>query len=219
MKFVLTSVSFLMIFCCFAQETLVRSNGDSIVVFDDGTWKPYLVQVELEKNTSLVGDVVAERLEDAMTGDVRISTPTWWVFGKSEIGGNLTGNMMYFSDLLVWKVVINTDLGCLSEYSSKILVKLEDDSIIEFSQISDTDCSDSPNARFIPVTRDELKGDDLALVKNLNAERMEALLSQKWKMIRVHGTEYYSDYFPHSKRNAEPDQFFMQHISAIKRKQ
>jgi hypothetical protein len=219
MKALLTIVSFFLMFCCLGQETLVRSNGDSIIVFDDGTWKLFTAQVELEKNTSLVDGVDAERVEDAMTGDIRISTPTWWQFGKSEIGGTLSGSLMYAMDMLLLNVSIDRDLGCLSKYSSKILVKLADDSIVEFSQLSDSDCSDAASARFVALTRDEMKGNDVGLVKSLNSERMETLLSHEWKMIRVHGSEYYSDYFPHAKRNADPSQFFMQHISAIKRKQ
>ena len=172
----------------------------------------------LESNSALIGNVEAERVEDAMTGDVRITTPVWRQFGKSEIGGILSGNLMYAMDMLLWEISINTDLGCLSEYSSKILVKPMDDSIVEFSQISDTDCSDYATARFVALTRDETKGNDLELVKSLNADRMDQLLGHEWKMIRIHGSEYYSDYFPSDKRHEAPSQFFMQHISALKKK-
>ena len=218
MKCFLTCLSFLLVGCSFAQETLIRSNGDSIIVFDDGTWKPLVEQLAIEKNIQLIGNIDAERIEDAITGDVRIQTPNWWQFGKSEIGGNLSGNLIFLQNMLVWDVTINSDLGCLSEYSSKILVKLADDSIVEFSQLSDTDCSDSASARFIALTRDELKGDNIDIIESLSSERMEQLLSLEWKMIRVHGSEYYSDYFPNSTRNSDASQFFMQHISAIKKK-
>ena len=202
-----------------AQEVLVRSNGDSIVLFEDGTWKTQVEEVKIAANISLIGDIEATRTEDAMTGVVSIVTTRWGSFAKNNINGFLSGDLLYMNDLLILRVSITSDLGCLSEYSSKILVKLSDNSIIEFSQLSDTDCGDSASANFIPLTRDEMKTDNIELITELTKERMDDLLKYEWKMIRVHGSKYYSDYFPNEgKRMVAPQEFFMQHLSALMRK-
>lgn len=108
------------------------------------------------------------------------------------------------------------DIGCLSEYSSSIKIKLTNGDIIECSQISDTDCGDFPSANFIPLTKEQQKDPNY---KEILAENLELLESFDWETIRLQGSKFYTDILPKpSKKILKPEQFFRQHLSAINSK-
>ncbi len=90
------------------------------------------------------------------------------------VGGlNNRSPLMYNSD----------NLGCFSEYKTKMLVKLTNGELVEFSQISDMDCGDIPNGSFFPVSRDEMK--DESSYQLILDENLEMLKNYNWVTIRL----------------------------------
>ena len=78
---------------------------------------------------------------------------------------------------ITYKIYIKTyrDIGCFSQYTSKITILLNDSRQINLKQSTQTDCSSSPEAFFI-ISKANL----LLLKNNINK-------------IRIHGNQYYSD--------------------------
>ena len=88
---------------------------------------------------------------DDFTGNlIRITNNI--VIGKDGVGNNVRAGMNRSKsdefDLVFINITVYTDLGCLSEYNSYIMLKSGDE-VISLPQYSDTDCgSDVMTARF-----------------------------------------------------------------------
>ena len=199
-----------------SQEIVLRANGDSIRINENGTWEKIESQILVaEKPAPIIGNVKVSTTTDAMSGSVRHVTETWRYIGKNEVNGKLSAEMYCIDGLWAVGILITSDLGCLSEYSGKMQVKLEDDTIIEMAQISNTECDDIATAKYIVVDRDMTKSDSEALLNAEVSANIQKLSTMNWKLIRVHGTDYWSDFFPNSSSVENPEQFFMQHIGAV----
>lgn len=104
-------------------------------------------------------------------------------------------------------------VGCISKYETKAMVKLDNDEVVELTYIGDTDCGNSFTGIFLPLTRDEMK---VKGYKELAKERNELLGSHKWTLIRLYGSDGYTDIYPaKNKKKKVHDDFFKEHISAI----
>lgn len=137
-------------------------------------------------------------------------------FGKNEHGSIINGSLIRVDDLTLFTISFSSDLGCLSEYSSTMKIKLTNGEIVEFSQISDTDCGDYPTARFIPLKKEQLKDPNF---KALMGDNLDLLKQFDWETIRIQGTEYYTDIVPNVFRKIEkPEQFFRQHLISADKK-
>jgi len=196
-----------------AQERAVTMKGDTINVYENGTWEKIN---KVKKITEIESNVKATVEIDEFSKAKKIRTENWTKFGKNPFGGTINGSLAKVDDFTVFIISYSGNLGCLSEYDSTMKVKLTNGEIIEFSQISDTDCGDNPSARFIPLTREQLKDPDL---KDLLKDNLEILRQFDWETIRVQGTEYYTDISPNVSRKMEnPEQFFRQHLIAVDKK-
>jgi hypothetical protein len=192
-----------------AQIRAVTENGDTINVYENGTWE----KIEKETKISTIETTVEATTEvDEFEKTKKIRTDTWRSFGTNKMNNKISGNLFRVDKLTVFTISYGGDLGCLSEYSSTMKVKLTNGDVIEFSQISDTDCGDYPSARFVPLTREELKNPDY---QQLLDENIELLKQFDWVTIRLQGSEYYTDLTPNSTSKVpKPEQFFRQHILA-----
>ncbi len=101
----------------------------------------------------------------------------------------------------------------MSEQNSTMKVKLSNGEIIDFIQVSKTDCKNYVYATFIPISQVDLTNKDyLKLIK----DNVKTLKEFDWVSIRIQGTEYYTDILPKkSNRIEKPKQFFRQHFTAI----
>jgi len=190
-----------------AQIKAVTEKGDTISVYENGTWEKFISNKAV---TYIESNVKATVEVDEFEKTKKITTETWKSFGKNTLNKTIYGSLFRLDDLTVFTILYTGDLGCLSQHSSTMKVKLTNGQIIEFSQISDTKCGDFTSAKFIPLTREQLK---IADYKTLLNENLEILKQFDWETIRIHGSEYYTDITPNpSKKMLHPEQFFRQHI-------
>ncbi len=196
-----------------AQTTAVTAKGDTILVYDNGTWKPVRTAVA---TAELIGSVSATVEVDEFNKSKKIQTESWTRFAENTLRNYISGSMLKVNDITVMLLSYSGDLGCLSEYNSTLKVKLTNGEIIEFSQISDTDCGDFPSANFIPITREQQKDPNF---QEILEENLKLLANYDWETIRLNGSEYYTDLVPRtSNKISNPEQFFRQHLSAINSK-
>ena len=156
---------------------------------------------------------------DEFDGKKSYNTERWVRFAQDQTRATLSAFLLLADDGIISLVVYYTsDLGCLSEGRSTIQVKLANDEVVEFTQFSRTDCSNSPSAFFLPLVSDEYEGLTVDELKVLAAERYAMLKEHDWVMIRLRGTEYYTDLKPLKSRNIEyPERFFRAHLASIEK--
>ncbi len=196
-----------------AQIKAVTEKGDTINVYDNGTWEKLN---KVKKIADIESTVEATVEVDEFDKSKKIRTESWSKFGKNKLGRTISGSLIRVDDLTVFSISYSGDLGCMSEYSTTMKVKLTNGEIVEFSQISDTDCGDYPTARFIPLKKEQLKDPNL---KNLMADNLDLLKQYDWETIRINGSEYYTDIIPNpSRRMEKPEQFFRQHLITADKK-
>lgn len=197
-----------------AQIKALTENGDSILVFDNGTWKEIKPN---EATTEIKNTVHAEIEIDEFSGDKKIKTESWFKFGKSSM--YYISGYIYKAPTPIFYIRYSGDLGCLSKYRSTMMVKLTSGDVIQFTQITDTECGDNELAGFIPVNKDNLTKLTKAEINSTIKQNVSILKSYDWETIRIQGSKYYSDLKPNTTRKIEnPEQFFRQHITAIESK-
>jgi len=203
----------LLLFCFYtthAQITAITEKGDTILVFENGTWSE---SKTLETVTPIVSNVKVDVEVDEFSGDKKCTTKRWYKFGINNLKYTISGWLFKKTDVIVFYIQYSDELGCFSQARSKMLVKLTNGEVIEFTQITDTECGENEIVGFIPVSKDEMKEGDY---KELMKERIKTLKEYDWETIRLHGTEYYTDIKPNTTNSIDnPEQFFRQHIIAI----
>lgn len=103
--------------------------------------------------------------------------------------------------------------GCFSKYEGLMQLKLQDGTVMNMRQITDTDCADYALAGYVPLSPEEWKDPDW---ENILQENVTLLTSQPWELMRFYKTEYYIEVKPKSTRkNKAPEKFFMDAIEAI----
>lgn len=169
---------------------------------------PLVVNAQMVKTT-----VEVDEFDNSKT----FTTERWSRFAQDEARGTLSAMLLLVDEGVISLGVFYTkDLGCLSQNRSTLEVKLANGEVVEFTQFSRTDCSNSPSAFFIPVGADELKSLSVEEVKTLVAERYAAMKEHDWSIIRLRGTNYYTDLKPLQSRTVErPEQFFRLHLTSI----
>ena len=198
----------------FSQTEAITIKGDTIIVFDNGTWKNKAVV----KKTSLIeSSVNATVTIDDFSNKKTITTDNWNSFGLSSTKSRLSGYINFYNEG-IYGVTINiaSDLGCMSQQRSTLKVKLSNNEVIEFVQVSKTDCGNLVFATFIPVFKEDLKSENFV---DLIKENVEILKEFDWVTMRIQGTEYYTDITPRVTKNIpKPEQFFRQHLISIENK-
>lgn len=112
------------------------------------------------------------------------------------------GTMTYFknkdgNELYYLNIAKSVDLGCMSQYDGKAMLMFEDEEVIEIKQISETDCGDFVNVRYILVSKEVYDGTttETGMTNFLNAQNktLQLLETKKLKKIRIYGSKYYDD--------------------------
>lgn len=196
-----------------AQIKAITEKGDTINIYENRTWEKIIKDTKVN---NIVSQVEATVEVDEFEKSKKIRTESWSRFGKDKLNRTISGNLLQVNDLIVFSISYTGDLGCLSEYNTTMKVKLINGDIIEFAQVSDTDCGDFSTASFIPVTKEQFKYPSF---KNLMTDNLELLKQYDWETIRINGSEYYTDISPNPTRKMEkPEQFFRQHLIAAESK-
>lgn len=154
--------------------------------------------------------------KDEFTGSTKKSTDySKNVFRAEKTAGSLYINVNRVDSLSYIGIIVTEDLGCLSEYDSKLMIKLVDGTIIESAQLTDTDCdSDFASAGFVAVKKEEMNLPDPYKIVNENNAK---LATTKIEKIRVYGSKSYNDYIPNPKfKEFEAATVLMKHFEAVK---
>ncbi len=166
-------------------------------------------------------DVEATVNIDDFTGNITIRTENWRNIAEDRNRNRLTARLVSVHEDIVIGIHLtySGNLGCLSENRSTLMVKLTNDEVIEFIQVSQTDCgSRGQSAIFWPITSDELSGiSDIEDLYEIAEDRIHMLYSYDWVSMRLTGSRYRTDlHVNESRRVPHPEQFFRQHIQAIR---
>lgn len=84
-----------------------------------------------------------------------ITTDNWLNLGIDKLDHHISGNLISVDDLTVFAITYDGNLGCMAEHSTTLKVKLTNGKIIEFSQISNTDCGRNASAKFMPLKKNK----------------------------------------------------------------
>jgi len=151
---------------------------------------------------------------DEFEGTLRKITKPSNCFKSEKTAGILYIGAGRVDDAVFISFTITEDLGCLSEYTGRAMLKLIDDSIVEITQITDTDCDDIASARYVLLKRDEMNDPDFESIMATNLKKLETIPIEK---IRVYGSEYYSDYIPNDKfKDFDSKNVLIKHFAALK---
>jgi hypothetical protein len=152
---------------------------------------------------------------DEFSNDTTITTSKTKDFGYDDFRHFISGYVSYSNNKTWIHITYKGDLGCLSEYRSSLTIKLSSGDIVECAQVSNTDCNSSSiqKATFILASRAEIDADEWMDAIRINRE---LLRMYDWELVRLQGTEYYSDLKPHKYRRLEnPEHFFKAHLLKI----
>ena len=198
----------------YSQTEAVTKKGDTIFIYDNGTWKN---KTTVKKTLLIKSSVIATVSVDDFSNKKSYKTAQWSSFGISETRTKMSGYATFYNEgIYAINLIIPTDLGCMSENRSTLKVKLSNGEVVDFIQVSDTDCGSNIFASFIPVSRAVL--DSGKLLEPIK-ESVKTLKEFDWVTIRVEGTKYYLDFVPRvSRRMPNPEQFFRQHLISIDNK-
>lgn len=214
-KVLLVIISLFITYVASAQIKAVTENGDTINVYENKTWE----RINKATKISVIETTVKATVKvDEFKNSKTILTEKWRNFAIDKVGNFISGSLLQTPELLGLSITYSGDLGCLSEYSGKMEVKLANGDIVEFFQISDTDCSSSfQTASFIPTSREDMKKTNF---KQIHDDNIELLKQYDWALIRLYGSKYNTTLTPNTTKNIlKPEQFFRQHIIAAEQKQ
>ena len=113
-------------------------------------------------------------------------------------------------------LILNVDLGCLSQNRSTAQFLLENGEIVEFTQVGKTDCSDSPYASFAAIDQSNVDG-KLSILYPTILENWATLLSSPIVKLRVTGTDNYVDFvpIPEGRKTRDMSDVILEHYNAI----
>lgn len=211
---VLSGVLFIISFS-YGQVKAITENGDSVLLFDDNTWKPIIIVPEAKATVPFVipsiGAVKVTISQD--NGQRTISTINWFNFGIDKEKMALSGSMQKDGSNYLISISFGGGVGCLNKDQSSLKIILKDGKIVDCVQLSETDCSESPSAQYILLSAEQV-GQPSA--NDTMQENIKKLVSSDWQSIRIYGSTFFSDLKPKkTKENPKPAQFFRQHISGL----
>jgi len=139
---------------------------------------------------------------DEFNGTINKVTKTSYFVFKGETFGTLSLSMGRVDSTYFLILTVSNDLGCLSQYDGKCMLKFSDGTILNFAQATETDCSDSPAAQYYLVAREEMNLENVFDIMKENRKKIESVSIDK---IRVYGGKYYADYIPNPKFKGDFD--------------
>jgi len=160
---------------------------------------------------------------DAISGDKSLFTEYWLNFGVDKSRGFLSGNISYmeseYGGFYYLSLMFTGKIGCSLKYG-KLLIKLKNGELIEMINTSDIDCGMFKGIYF---GSGELGQDvynmPIEEVVKLQESIFNSLLEDEWELIRLWGSDYYTDIYPNETRKIKnPSAFFQKHIQAIQDK-
>lgn len=192
-----------------SQEIAITLRGDTVELFSNGKWKKYTYSQETQRNrVKITSDET-----DPFEGTRKIVTELWMNFGKST-SGLLLGNVIKIDSLIGFNIGLTSELGCLKEGISMVKVQLENDEIIELTQVSADNCAAVPSALFLAVSKDLIDSKDFRMNQQVNLDKLK---EYAWVSLRVEGSQHNVIFHPVTSSTFEGEYFFQDHLTALER--
>jgi len=214
MKYIIFAILFFFYDYGISQEKAVLTNGDSINVYSDGTWE-YANERDGVDNWKPLNNITAsiEKEEIDPYDKTKLTTTKSWIsIGKSSTGALVFGSAISLNNTIGFHIGIIEDLGCLSNESSKILVKLANGEIVELTQVSQKNCTPTQSATFLPIPKHEIEGPKHEALMKANLDK---LIRNNWVSLRIYGTEHQADITPSETEKYNGALFFREHLQAL----
>ena len=169
---------------------LKTSDGKIVILHDNGTWE-YKIVEKLDISNIDVDCKYKKNEIDDFSGDKKLWTKAI-KFGQTKLGHKTTfqlrANKSKDGNMIALAFDKFGDLGCMSQMRSNVKLKFSDGEMMELTHHSSTECRDG--AEFMSI----IYGDSEAMQElAMSEEDYEKLKTMKIEMIRIQGTEYYTD--------------------------
>lgn len=188
---------------------------------------PYL---NSELDSVVTTSLKVTKVVDDFTNQESLITEKWrrWATnnGRSGIGmfqsylnGNAKAIDLMGVQLIVFRIYFSGDLGCLSDRSSEMMIKLDDGQVITLYHLGETDCdSDGQSGYYSPIRLKSIEqAESLEDIQYDIDEIINALSKSKVVKIRLTGSQGYTEQVPPPKyMKGRANSFFIEHIAAIK---
>jgi len=191
MKKILLIFQIIFVGLAYTQDIEVKTQAGKIVILhDNGTWE----FKKIEKIDTSKIDVNCDYYKnevDAFSGD-----ENKWIkeikFGKTNLGKTVKFQFRASNKkngkIIALLLTGFGDLGCLSQNSSNAKLKFSDGEFIELTHFGDIDCGDDLQFMSFLYSDNDALSDHM-----LSEENWVKLNTMKMEMIRIQGTEYYTD--------------------------
>jgi len=197
----------------FGQTRAITDDGDTIIVYQNGTWKS--VKKKPTPAFPAIGTVVTSTAIDQTTNSKTVSTEEWRYLAVDSKKMSISASMYKTNDVYIISLVYSGDLGCLTKDESSLKIKLSNGYIIECVQISKNNCGRIQRGDYVLVSAEQSKLPDYMTIMQNNKQ---LLATHDWEMMRLQGSKHYTDLYPNSYKSLRfPQQFFRQHLSALER--
>jgi len=181
-------------------------DGDTVELSPNGKWQYWSSSSAGEASVRIVKDE-----SDPFENTRRVITESWMNFGDSDYGFML-GSGVRIDSIYCFNIGVTAEIGCLNEQTSVIKIQLENDEIVELSQISEDNCSAIPTATFIALSPEDRESKDFIEQQHKN---LSALRRYDWISLRIEGSTNSVVFRPVSSKKFEGKDFFRAHLSAL----
>lgn len=168
-----------------AQQQATTTDGQRVILHEDGTWEyareDTAAPVRVPPSSESKDDCEYDRNEvDSFTNEVtQFTKPVRAARGHR---GRLSFSLARVGGEAAVIAQYSSDLGCIAQGRSKLLIKTESEQVLEMIHQGKTRC-----------------GDNESLMARLQDDDLEILLTAPIKELRLHGTDYYVDLEPSDK--------------------
>ena len=139
----------------FSQTRAITDDGDTIMVYENGTWEP--IKKEISPMIPSLGTVKTSIEIDKVTNQKIISTEQWRYLAVDSKSMSITGSMYKKNGIYIISLVYSGDLGCLAKDESSLKIKLSSGYIIECAQISKNECGRIQRGDFVVLSLEQSK--------------------------------------------------------------
>jgi hypothetical protein len=205
-----------------AQSKAFLENGDSILIFDNHTWKEFRTAevAPIELKITVKATVKVDDFSSAKSAYTK-SWRRWSTSGQagllsSAFSGSARLLELENLSLILFDIGYSGDLGCLSS-RSEMIVKLENGELIKLFNVGSTDCgSEYQSGTFSPILLDNISEMDLSEAQAIIDEIILKLRDNNFEKIKLTGSKYYTEQLPKAKfSSGNANEFFRQHIWAL----
>tara|TARA_B100000315_G_scaffold8824_1_gene8693 strand:+ start:74 stop:706 length:633 start_codon:yes stop_codon:yes gene_type:complete len=210
MKKLIIIILFTFVGFAYSQDVEVKTGSGKIVILhDNGTWEYKIIEKINTENLDINCDYYKNEIDD-FTGDEKLWTKSI-KFGKTKLGSNVKfqfrATKSKGNNIIAISFTGFGDIGCVSQMSSTAKLKFSDGEFIELTHFGNTDCGDYLEFMSILHSSDDALGELI-----IDEEDWEKFNTLKIEMIRIQGSEYYTDVII----DDDKQDYILKHLNCVK---